>query len=122
MASTRMSLKTWKRLWPGQGPLETMAKFWSGVAVILQLSSSCLLRNISMRSPEVLGFSPGEYLDSPHTVHEAAAKVTVPIFVTSAKDRDEIAAAKSILAVAPARQKTQFVSPRCWFAWLLDAA
>jgi putative ABC transport system permease protein len=57
----------------------------------------------------VLGFSPGEYLDSPHTVHEAAAKVIVPIFVTSAKDRDEIAAAKSILAVAPARQKTQFV-------------
>jgi hypothetical protein len=29
--------------------------------------------------------------------------------VTSAKDRDEIAAAKSILAIAPAQQKTQFV-------------
>ncbi len=57
----------------------------------------------------VLGFSPNEYLDAPHAVHAAAAKVTVPIFVTSAKDADEISAAKSILAVAPARQKTQFV-------------
>ena len=57
----------------------------------------------------VLAFSPGEYLDAPNAVHGAAAKVSVPIFVTSAKDRNEIAAAKSILAVAPAQQKTQFV-------------
>src|ERR1700747_1929684 len=57
----------------------------------------------------VLGFSPGEYLDSPNAVHEAAAKVTVPIFVSSANDHDEIAAANSILAVAPAQKKIQFV-------------
>jgi pimeloyl-ACP methyl ester carboxylesterase len=47
----------------------------------------------------VLAFSPNEYLDGPHAVHSAAAKVSVPIFVTSAKDREEIAAAKSILDV-----------------------
>jgi dienelactone hydrolase len=57
----------------------------------------------------VLAFSPGEYLDAPDAVHDAAAKVSVPIFVTSARDRNEIAAAKSILAAAPAQQKTQFV-------------
>jgi len=57
----------------------------------------------------VLAFSPGEYLDDHHAVHNAAAKVSVPIFVTSAKDAEEIAAAKSILATAPSRQKTQFV-------------
>ena len=57
----------------------------------------------------VLAFSPNEYLDSPHAVHEAAAKLTVPLFVTSAKDQEEIAGAKSILAVARAKQKTQFV-------------
>ncbi|MGB8541788.1 MAG: alpha/beta fold hydrolase [Candidatus Acidiferrales bacterium] len=57
----------------------------------------------------VLAFSPGEYLDTPDAVHDAAAKVSVPIFVTSAKDPNEIAAAKSILAVAPTQQKTQFV-------------
>jgi alpha-beta hydrolase superfamily lysophospholipase len=57
----------------------------------------------------VLAFSPGEYLEAPDAVHDAAAKVSVPIFVTSAKDRNEIAAARSILAVSPAQQKTQFV-------------
>jgi dienelactone hydrolase len=57
----------------------------------------------------VLAFSPGEYLRGSHVVHDAAAKVSAPIFVTSAKDRDEIAAAKSILAVAPSQQKTQFI-------------
>jgi dienelactone hydrolase len=57
----------------------------------------------------VLAFSPNEYLDGRHAVHDAASKVSVPIFVTSAKDRDEIAAAQSILAVAPAQRKTQFV-------------
>lgn len=57
----------------------------------------------------VLAFSPNEYLDSPHAVHEAAAKLTIPIFVTSAKDQEEIAAAKSILAVVPSQHKTQFV-------------
>jgi dienelactone hydrolase len=56
----------------------------------------------------VLAFSPGEYLDAPDAVQDAA-KVSVPIFVTSAQDRNEIANAKSILAVAPAQQKTQFV-------------
>jgi dienelactone hydrolase len=57
----------------------------------------------------VLAFSPNEYLGGPHAVHAAAAKVSVPIFVTSARDGDEITAAKSILAVSPAQQKTQFV-------------
>jgi dienelactone hydrolase len=57
----------------------------------------------------VLAFSPNEYLDRKHAVHDAASKITVPIFVTSAKDRDEIDAAKSILASAPAQQKTLFV-------------
>lgn len=57
----------------------------------------------------VLAFSPGEYLKDKHAVRDAASRVSVPIFVTSAKDPEEIAAAKSILAASPSRQKTQFV-------------
>ena len=57
----------------------------------------------------VLAFSPNEYLDDPRSVHAAAAKISVPIFVTSAKDREEIAGAKSILAASPAQQKIQFI-------------
>jgi dienelactone hydrolase len=57
----------------------------------------------------VLAFSPGEYLGGAATVRRAAAQLTVPIFVTSAKNDDEIAAARTILDAAPARVKTQFV-------------
>ncbi|MDE3195990.1 MAG: alpha/beta hydrolase, partial [Acidobacteriota bacterium] len=57
----------------------------------------------------VLAFSPGEYFTDTRVVHRAAAKVAAPIFVTSAKDRPEIAAARSILAASPSTRKTQFV-------------
>jgi dienelactone hydrolase len=57
----------------------------------------------------VLSFSPNEYLGGSDVVHHAAASVSVPIFVTSAKDQEEIAGAKSILASSPAKIKMQFV-------------
>jgi dienelactone hydrolase len=57
----------------------------------------------------VLAFSPGEYLRGSSTVRKAAARVSIPIFVTSAKDPKEIAMAKSILDVAPSAEKSQFV-------------
>ncbi len=58
---------------------------------------------------DILAFSPGEYLRGAATVRKAAAQVSIPIFVTSAKDPKEIAVAKSILDVSPSAEKTQFV-------------
>jgi len=52
----------------------------------------------------ILAFSPGEYLRG-----SATAQVSVPIFVTSAKDAKEIAVAKSILDASHSAEKTQFV-------------
>jgi dienelactone hydrolase len=57
----------------------------------------------------VLAFSPGEYLKDKHGVRDAAAHVSIPIFVTSAKDAEEIDAAKSIIAASPSKEKTQFI-------------
>lgn len=57
----------------------------------------------------VLAFSPGEYLDHGNLVKQAAAKVRVPVYVTSASDPEEIAAAKAILAASPAAVKVQVV-------------
>jgi pimeloyl-ACP methyl ester carboxylesterase len=57
----------------------------------------------------VMAFSPGEYFDGDPDVGAAAARVTAPVFVTSAPDRDEVAAASALMAVAPARFKRQFV-------------
>ncbi|GLQ91097.1 alpha/beta hydrolase [Dyella acidisoli] len=55
-------------------------------------------------------FSPGEYFDeSPSMIRSAAAKVTVPFFVTSSKDASEIDAARAILAASPTKLKVQYV-------------
>ncbi len=59
----------------------------------------------------LLAFSPGEYLGTPDKVRRAAAQVRVPIFVTSAKDAGEIAAAKAIIDAAPAAIKVRYVPP-----------
>ena len=57
----------------------------------------------------VLAFSPGEYLADKGEVRRAAARVSVPIYVTSAPERVEVAAARAILAASPARVKAQYV-------------
>lgn len=56
----------------------------------------------------LLAFSPGEYLDDKGAVARAAAKVTAPIFVTSAQTTQEQEAAHAILAASPAKEKVQF--------------
>lgn len=57
----------------------------------------------------VLAFSPGEYLGKATLVHQAAARLHIPIYVTSASDPTEITAAQSILAASPSRGKVQSV-------------
>jgi dienelactone hydrolase len=42
-------------------------------------------------------------------VRQASARVNAPVFVTSAQDPGEIAAARAILAASPARMKVQYV-------------
>jgi dienelactone hydrolase len=59
----------------------------------------------------LLAFSPGEYLDRPDAVTSAAAQIHVPVFVTSAPDKGEEAAAATILAAVPAKPKQQFLPP-----------
>lgn len=61
------------------------------------------------RVAAIMAFSPGEYLGGKTLVRTAATKVHVPVFVTSAKDAGEVAAARAILAASPAKLKRQFV-------------
>ncbi len=58
----------------------------------------------------VLAFSPGEYLGNATLVHQAAARLRMPLYVTSASDAGEVAAARSILSASPSRSKEQFVA------------
>ena len=58
----------------------------------------------------LMAFSPGEYLGSKHAVRDAAAKLkNVAVFVSSASNRGEVAAARAILAAVPSGVKTQVV-------------
>jgi dienelactone hydrolase len=56
----------------------------------------------------LLAFSPGEYFGRRDIVRQAAMKVAVPIFVTSASEAGEIAEAKAIIDAAPAKVKVQY--------------
>lgn len=58
----------------------------------------------------LMAFSPGEYLGGKRTVRMAAAKLqNIAVFVTSASDRHEIAAARAIYNAVPGKTKTLFV-------------
>ena len=57
----------------------------------------------------ILSFSPGEYFDDKTLVGQAAADVTVPVFITSANAPDEIAAAQKIAAAVPGGRAQQYV-------------
>ena len=75
--------------------------------------SASLVFEVAAEHPQqvsaVMGFSPGEYFDDMNAVRRAAAKVRVPIYVTSAPDAGEVSEARAILAVSPARSKIQYV-------------
>jgi alpha-beta hydrolase superfamily lysophospholipase len=58
----------------------------------------------------LMAFSPGEYLGGGNMVRNAAAKLkNIAVFVSSASDRGEIAAARTIIGAVPVKTKTQFV-------------
>lgn len=74
--------------------------------------SSSLVFLLAAKEPAVsavLSFSPGEYLGGETTVKDAAKQVKVPVFITSAKSKDEVAEAKAILGAVAAEKKTQFI-------------
>jgi hypothetical protein len=61
------------------------------------------------KSMALIAFSPGEYLGGSTTVQNTAAQLSIPIFVTSAKDQGEIENARAIVAAAGSTSKVQFV-------------
>lgn len=77
--------------------------------------SSCLVFVLAAKhAGEIAGllsFSPAEYFKSnPSLVHDAAARVKIPVFITSAKDQEEEEAAKSIFdAMASKKENVLYV-------------
>lgn len=77
--------------------------------------SSSLVFVVAAENPgkvaAVMSFSPGEYFDDKHMISNAAAEVTVPIYVTSSSKQEEIDSARAILAASPSTHKLQYVPP-----------
>ncbi|WEK00344.1 MAG: alpha/beta hydrolase [Candidatus Sphingomonas phytovorans] len=75
--------------------------------------SSSLVFPLAVENPgkikAILAFSPGEYFPDETLVKTAAAKVHVPVFVTSASDPKEIAEAKAVVAAVPGGRAEQYV-------------
>ena len=74
--------------------------------------SAALVFVLAAKHPDdiagVLAFSPGEYIAG-MSISAAAAKIRVPIFVTSASDRDEEHEAAHIIGASPANIKVDYV-------------
>lgn len=90
---------------------------WAGkrnLPVVLWGSSysSSLIFGLAAENPDnvraLLAFSPGEYFDDKMWVRNAAAKVTVPVFVTQASDGKEIDESKPIFDAIASTDKRQF--------------
>lgn len=86
-----------------------------GMPVILwgsSYSAALVLRLASEQPTRVAGvmaFSPGEYFGDGAPVRRWASEVTAPLFVTSAKDAGEIAAAKALSLASPSAHKRDHV-------------
>ena len=74
--------------------------------------SSSLIFGLAAANPDkvkaLLAFSPGEYFDDKMWVRHAAAKVTVPVFITQGSEAKEIDEAKPVFDAVASADKQQF--------------
>lgn len=74
--------------------------------------SASLVFPLAVRNPgkiaAILAFSPGEYFPDKALIRTAAAKVTVPVFITQAKTAEELADSKPVFDALPGSNKTLF--------------
>jgi dienelactone hydrolase len=73
--------------------------------------SSSLVFSLAAEHPEIAGvlsFSPGEYFSKLTLVQDAAAKVTVPVFITSDGSQGEITRARPIFTAVASTDKVEF--------------
>ena len=75
--------------------------------------SAALVFDVAAQNPgkvkALLAFSPGEYMPDKHFVGHAASALTIPVFVDSAANADEIEAAKTIADAVPGGRATHYV-------------
>ena len=78
--------------------------------------SACLVFVLAAKHPgEIVGllsFSPAEYFQNKSLVHDAATKINIPVFITSAKDNEEEESAHSIFDVNADQKNSVLFVPK----------
>lgn len=76
--------------------------------------SAALVFVLAARHPSsiagIVSFSPGEYFDDRRLIRTAAGAVKVPVFVSQSAGREEVEAARPIVAAAGSADKVHFIA------------
>jgi dienelactone hydrolase len=91
--------------WAHRNAPKHLIVWGSSYSASLVFAAAAQSRDVSA----LLAFSPDEYFDDKHYVRHAAVRVTVPIFVDSASDPNEIRGAAAIATASPSKHKTVYV-------------
>jgi dienelactone hydrolase len=91
--------------WAHRNASRRIVLWGSSYSASLTFAAAAQTRGITA----LLAFSPGEYFDDKQYVRRAAAQVTIPFFVDSAANQEEIRAAAAIAAPSPSHRKTVYV-------------
>jgi dienelactone hydrolase len=91
--------------WAHRNASHRIVLWGSSYSASLTFAAAAQTRGITA----LLAFSPGEYFDDKQYVRRAAAQVTIPFFVDSAANQEEIRAAAAIAAPSPSHRKTVYV-------------
>jgi len=73
--------------------------------------SSALVFVVAARHPEVkalLAFSPAKYIQG-YSIEKAAAKLSIPVFITSAPDGGEISSGEALAKAVPDHRAVQYI-------------
>ncbi len=85
---------------------------YSGPIIVWGSSySSALVFIVAARHPQVkalLAFSPAEYIQG-YSIEKEAAKLSIPVFITSAPDGGEVSAGRALASAVPGHKAVQYV-------------
>ncbi len=88
------------------------AKLSCGAAVIPRVFVFVLAAKHPGEIVGLLSFSPAEYFQNKSLVHDAATKINIPVFITSAKDNEEEESAHSIFDVNADQKNSVLFVPK----------
>jgi len=109
---TILLLPTQFPMWRQRLPMAACSMQHAGPNAVWGSSySSALVFVVAARHPEVkalLAFSPAKYIQG-YSIEKAAAKLSIPVFITSAPDGGEISSGEALAKAVPDHRAVQYI-------------